>query len=73
MSKSIGILYRLRDIYPRAVSENVYNALITSHFNYCISYLELFCQREPFIAHSSERVLIPDAKSSYYDFLFFCY
>ena len=36
ISKSIGILYRLRDIYPRAVLENLYNALITTHFNYCI-------------------------------------
>ena len=36
ISKSIGILYRLRDIYPRAVLENLYNALITPHFNYCI-------------------------------------
>ena len=36
ISKSICILYRLRDIYPRAVLENLYNALITPHFNYCI-------------------------------------
>ena len=36
ITKSIGILYRLRDIYPRAVLENLYNALITPHFNYCI-------------------------------------
>ena len=36
ISKSIGILYRLRDIYPRAVLENLYNALITPHFNDCI-------------------------------------
>ena len=36
ISKSICILYRLRYIYPRAVLENLYNALITPHFNYCI-------------------------------------
>ena len=36
ISKSIGILYRLRDIYPRAVLENLYNALIILHFNSCI-------------------------------------
>ena len=29
ISKSIGILYRLRDIYPHAVLGNLYNALIT--------------------------------------------
>ena len=34
--KSIGMLYRLRDIYPRAVLKNLYNALRTPHFNYCI-------------------------------------
>ena len=38
ISKSIGILYRLRDIYPRAVLVNLYNALITPHFNYCTLY-----------------------------------
>ena len=36
ISKLIGILYRLRDIYPRAVLENLCNVLITPHFNYCI-------------------------------------
>ena len=36
ISKSIGILYRLRNVYPRAVLENLYYALITPHFNYCI-------------------------------------
>ena len=36
ISKSIGILYRLQDIYPHVVLENLYNALITPHFNYCI-------------------------------------
>ena len=35
ISKSIGILYCLRDIYPRAMLENLYNALITPNFNYC--------------------------------------
>ena len=34
--KSIGILYRLRDIYPRAVLQNLYNALIIPQFSYCI-------------------------------------
>ena len=37
ISKSIGVLYRLRDIiYPRAVLQNLYNALIIPQFNYCI-------------------------------------
>ena len=55
ISKLIGILYRLRDIYPRAVLENLYNALITPHFNYCILCLgSICCQREPFSTHSSE-------------------
>ena len=35
-SKSIGILYRLRDIYPRAALQNIYNAIIISQFSYCI-------------------------------------
>ena len=36
ISKSIGVLYRLRDLYPPVVSQNLYNALIISQFNYCI-------------------------------------
>ena len=36
ISKSLGVLYRLRDIYPRAVLQNLYNALIIPQFNYCI-------------------------------------
>ena len=36
ISKSIGVLYRLRDIYPRAVLQNFYNALILPQFSYCI-------------------------------------
>ena len=36
ISKSIGVLYRLRDIYPRVVLQNLYNALIIPQFNYCI-------------------------------------
>ena len=36
ISKSIGILYRLRDIYPRAALQNLYNALSISQFSYCI-------------------------------------
>ena len=55
ISKSIGILYRLRDIYPRAVLENLYNALITPHFNYCIlCWGSVVKYREPFSTHSSE-------------------
>ena len=36
ISKSIGILFRLRDIYPRAALQNLYNALIMPQFSYCI-------------------------------------
>ena len=36
ISKLIRILYRLRDIYPRAALQNLYNALIIQQFSYCI-------------------------------------
>ena len=36
ISKLIGILYRQRDIYPRAALQNLYNALIIPQFSYCI-------------------------------------
>ena len=35
ISKSIGLLYRLQDIYPRAPLQNLYNALIIPQFSYC--------------------------------------
>ena len=34
ISKSISILYRLRDIYPRAALQNLYNALIMPQLRY---------------------------------------
>ena len=34
--KTIGILYRLKAIYPSAVLQTVYNTLILPFFNYCI-------------------------------------
>ena len=36
ISKSIGILYGLRDIYPRAALQNLYNTLIISQFSYFV-------------------------------------
>ena len=36
VSKAIGILYRLKSIYPHRVLLTIYNTLILPHFNYCI-------------------------------------
>ena len=36
ISKTIGILYRLKAIYPSAVVQTLYNTLILPYFNYCI-------------------------------------
>ena len=36
VSKTIGILNRLKSIYPRKVLLTLYNTLILPHFNYCI-------------------------------------
>ena len=36
VSKAIGILYRLKSIYPHRVVLTLYNTLIPPHFNYCI-------------------------------------
>ena len=36
ISKTIGILYRLKAIYPSAVLQTLYNTLILPFFNYCI-------------------------------------
>ena len=36
VSKTIGILNRLKSIYPRKVLVTLYNTLILPHFNYCI-------------------------------------
>ena len=34
--KAIGILYRLKTIYPQLVLQTLYNTLILPYFNYCI-------------------------------------
>ena len=36
ISKAIGILYRLKTIYPQLVLQTLYNTLIPPYFNYCI-------------------------------------
>ena len=36
LSRSIGILYRLRNIYPESVLVTIYNTLILPHFHYCL-------------------------------------
>ena len=36
ISKVIGIMYRLKDIYPKYILLTLYNILIVPHLNYCI-------------------------------------
>ena len=36
ISRSTGILYRLKDIYPQSVLLTLYNILILPHFHYCL-------------------------------------
>ena len=33
---SIGILYRLRNVYPESVLVTIYNTLVLPHFHYCL-------------------------------------
>ena len=37
IARSIGILYRLRNVYPESVLITIYNTLILPHFHYCLS------------------------------------
>ena len=36
VSKAIGIIYRLKDVYPLLVLQTLYNTFIRPYFNYCI-------------------------------------
>ena len=36
VSKAIGIIYRLKSVYPLAVLLTLYNTLVLPYFNYCI-------------------------------------
>ena len=36
IARSIGILYRLRNIYPESVLVTIYNTLVLPHFHYCL-------------------------------------
>ena len=37
--RTVGILYRLKDIYPQSVLLTLYNTLILPHFHYCLRKL----------------------------------
>ena len=36
IARSMGILYRLRNVYPEYVLNTIYNTLILPHFHYCL-------------------------------------
>ena len=36
ISRTVGILYQLKDIYPQSVLLTLYNTLILQHFHYCL-------------------------------------
>ena len=36
ISRVIGIMYRLKDIYPKIILLTLYNSIIVPHLNYCI-------------------------------------
>ena len=36
IARYIGILYRLRNVYPESVLITIYNTLILPHFHYCL-------------------------------------
>ena len=36
ISRTVGILYRFKDIYPQSVLLTLYNTLILPHFHYCL-------------------------------------
>ena len=36
ISRTVGILYRLKDIYRQSVLLTIYNTLILPHFHYCL-------------------------------------
>ena len=36
IARSIGIMYRLRNVYPESVLVTIYNTLILPHFHYCL-------------------------------------
>ena len=36
ISRRVGILYRLKDIYPQSVLLTLYNTLVLPHIHYCL-------------------------------------
>ena len=36
VSKAIGVIHRLKSVYPLSVLLTLYNTLVLPHFNYCI-------------------------------------
>ena len=39
ISKVIGIMHRLKDIYPKNILLTLYNSLIVPHLNYCHTHM----------------------------------
>ena len=36
MSKIIGIIYKLKSVFPTAILRSIYNTLLLPHMSYCI-------------------------------------
>ena len=55
IARSIGILYRLRNVYPESVLLTIYNTLILPHFHYCLLLWGSVCERKPFFASAQKK------------------
>ena len=69
ISRSIGILYRLRNVYPESVLITIYNTLILPHFHYCLLLWGVCCKRKPFSAFAPKE----SSKNNYQWRLFVAY
>ena len=45
ISRVIGIMYRMKDIYPQEILQMIYSTLIIPHFNYYLPCLGIKCFR----------------------------
>ena len=60
IAKTIGIIYRLKSIYPSAILLTLYNTLVTPHLHYCLLCWGSIIKENDLLHIMQKRVLIKD-------------
>ena len=65
IAKTIGIIYRLKSIYPSAILLTLYNTLVTPHLHYCLLCWGSIIKENDLLHIMQKRVLRTITNSNY--------